>query len=484
MSNMPRKSHQRKQRESTANAQEHWITCARIRALILVSLALATLNCGNVEAIGKMPPDPAAAALPVAESQDQPIPAGEDWPTRMHDNQRTGVTRESVAFPMSPLWTYTTERAPAPAWTESPAIHDYLHNWYDLKPRQHFDRCMDVAIEGSRVYFGSSTSGAVTCLDIQDGSERWSFFTDAPVRFSPHASDGRIYFGSDDGCVYCVDGETGKEIWRDRAVPRDDMVWGNQHMISVWPVRTSVLVDGEDVFWTAGMFPEEDMFVCKRKALDGTAVWTKPAAAPPQGYLLALDDRLFVPSGKSFPRVYSRETGECIGDVKNNVRDGGCWALIAPDTHEIWTGPTTANETQSFDPKNMARIASVRGANVLVVGSGFVYFTTDETLAKLDRDSQAITWEKPLPYPHSLIKTRNCLFAGGEGEIAAIDFEGNRLWTAPVDGIAYGLAYAHGKLFVSTDSGSIHCFQSAAPSRDTQTIVSRGAESQPLEPTG
>lgn len=133
---------------------------------------------------------------------------------------------------------------------------------------------------------------------------------------------------------------------------------------------------------------------------------------------------------------------------------------------------------------NNSRIASVRGANVLVAGSGVVCFTTDETMAKLDRDTQAITWEKPLPYPHSLIKARNCLFAGGEGEIAAIDFDGNRLWTAPADGIAYGLAYAHGKLFVSTDSGSIHCFQSASSPRDTPTIVSRGAEYRPLEPTG
>lgn len=428
-------------------------------------LALALGQCGPPAPPGKqhaagLQSAPGILSTRLAKNQEPSPAAGKDWPTRMHDIQRTGVTGEIVSLPMTPAWTYATKRAPAPAWTESPAVHDYLHKWYDLKPRQHFDRCMDVAVEGARVYFGSSTSGAVTCLDLQDGSERWSFFTDAPIRFSPHAVGGRVYFGSDDGYVYCLDGESGREIWRERVAPHDDMLWGNQHMISVWPVRSSVLVDGEDIFWTAGMFPEEGMFVCKRNAADGAEVWTKPAAAPPQGYLLALHDRLFVPSGKSFPRIYSRETGECIGDVKNNVRDGGCWALIAPDTRELWTGPTTANETQSFDSKSMARIASVRGANTLVAAEGFVYFTTDDAMAKLDRGSQSITWEKPLPYPHSLIKTKNCLFAGGENEVAAIDFDGNCLWTAPVDGIAYGLAVAHGRLFVSTDTGSIHCFLS------------------------
>jgi outer membrane protein assembly factor BamB len=51
------------------------------------------------------------------------------------------------------------------------------------------------------------------------------------------------------------------------------------------------------------------------------------------------------------------------------------------------------------------------------------------------------------------------LFAGGEGKVAAHDAgTGRRLWTASVEGSAYGLAASHGSLLVSTDLGRIACF--------------------------
>jgi putative pyrroloquinoline-quinone binding quinoprotein len=259
----------------------------------------------------------------------------EDWPARLHDIQRSGVTAERIYPPLTPAWACTTKRGPVPAWTESPAIHDYLHNWYDLKPRQNFDRCFDVAVVGGFVYFGSSKSGAVTCLNAADGQEVWTYFTNGPVRFAPHVVDGKVYVGSDDGFVYCLDATDGSLIWSDRAGPSEEMLWGNEHMISVWPVRTSVMVDGPDVFWAAGIFPEEGMYVCKRDAATGKGGWTEKAVAPPQGYLLALPDRIFVPTGKGFPQIYSRAAGAHAGDIKGDGRDGGCWALISPEKSEF-----------------------------------------------------------------------------------------------------------------------------------------------------
>ena len=66
-------------------------------------------------------------------------------------------------------------------------------------------------------------------------------------------------------------------------------------------------------------------------------------------------------------------------------------------------------------------------------------------------------------YPYAVIKAGDTLFVGGESEIAAVDDQGNCVWTAPVDGAAYGLAAANGRLFVSTDTGAIHCFGNGKP---------------------
>ena len=62
-------------------------------------------------------------------------------------------------------------------------------------------------------------------------------------------------------------------------------------------------------------------------------------------------------------------------------------------------------------------------------------------------------------YPHSVIKAGTHVYAGGDGEIAAFnDSNGNRVWTGTVDGKTYGLAVANGRLFASTDNGSVYCF--------------------------
>ena len=388
----------------------------------------------------------------------------ENWPTRLHDIYRTGVTSESVSLPLEANWTYTTACAPAPAWTESPAIHDYLHEHYDLKPRQHFDRCFDLAIWGDTAYFASSITGAVYAISGKGVGQyeiRWRFFTDGPVRFAPHASEERLYVGSDDGAVYCLDRKEGALIWKEHAGPGPDLIWGNQQMMSVWPVRTSVLLCGEAVYWTCGIFPEEGIFVCKRNARDGRGGWTLPAVAPHQGYSLGVDGQFIAPTGKTWPRAYSMESGKFLGDINSGSRDGGCWALVTPDKKELWFGPSVENSIKAYDRKKKSIIATVPNANNLIVQGAYAYFTTDTAVAKLARESGDILWKRDIKAPYALIKTAGALFLGGDGAVMMLDLEGKKRWEAAVTGGVYGLAFANGRLYASTDRGGIHVWQSA-----------------------
>ena len=51
------------------------------------------------------------------------------------------------------------------------------------------------------------------------------------------------------------------------------------------------------------------------------------------------------------------------------------------------------------------------------------------------------------------------LFVGGDGGVAAFDAgSGRGMWSAAVEGKAYGLAFAGGRLYVSTSLGHIYCF--------------------------
>jgi outer membrane protein assembly factor BamB len=69
-------------------------------------------------------------------------------------------------------------------------------------------------------------------------------------------------------------------------------------------------------------------------------------------------------------------------------------------------------------------------------------------------------WQQALPVVCGLIKAGSYLIAGLADQVIIIDSKtGKKLWSAPVDGKAYGLTVANGSLFVSTDNGKIYCFK-------------------------
>ena len=56
----------------------------------------------------------------------------------------------------------------------------------------------DPMVDG-RVYFGTSGDGRLCALDVATGKTVWTRHAGGPVRLAPSFSDGRVYFGADDG---------------------------------------------------------------------------------------------------------------------------------------------------------------------------------------------------------------------------------------------------------------------------------------------
>ncbi len=165
----------------------------------------------------------------------------QDWATYQHDNRRSGVTSENLDLPLGEQWRYKSEHSPQQAWS-GPAKQDFWHNRYGLSAKVRYDQTFHVVAAGDAMYFGSSANDKVYCLDILTGQERWSFFTGGPVRLAPTVWDNKVYFGSDDGHVYCLKAEDGELIWKYRASPSSRMIPGNSRMISAWPVRSGVII--------------------------------------------------------------------------------------------------------------------------------------------------------------------------------------------------------------------------------------------------
>ena len=67
-------------------------------------------------------------------------------------------------------------------------------------------------IHKGKLYFGCG-DGNVYCIS-KNGKEIWHFKTDGHVHTGVVAKGENIYFGSWDCHLYCVNAETGEEIWR------------------------------------------------------------------------------------------------------------------------------------------------------------------------------------------------------------------------------------------------------------------------------
>jgi len=82
-------------------------------------------------------------------------------------------------------------------------------------------------------------------------------------------------------------------------------------------------------------------------------------------------------------------------------------------------------------------------------------------IAKLEEDRNAcFMWSVECEYPEALILAGEYLIAGGANSVAAFRAsDGAQVWSAPVDGLAKGLAAARSRLFVSTTSRRIYCFE-------------------------
>lgn len=398
-----------------------------------------------------------------------------DWPTYRGDAQRSGYTAESLPAKLSLQWTYEPIHPPTPAWPRD--------------DRMLFDRASDVVVSGGVMIFGSSSDCQVIALDAATGAHRWTFFTDAPVRFAPAIWRDKAFVVSDDGRMYCLAVADGTLLNQWRGGPGDDLILGNGRMVSRWPARGGPVIRDNIVYFAAGIWQSEGIYLTAIDAESGKKIWTNDEAGriympqphgganansgiSAQGHLVALENELIVPTGRAVPAGFSRRTGKFLYyHLQANGHIGGTQTVATKDS--FYSGGTA--------------FRSDTGALIAKLGLGSLAVTPTSTIFGTKRDVRALKLvEKTAPdrkgvptkgWDHevvwsvadvdgsaSLIVAGNVIVAGssavdGSGKVTAIAADSQKvLWSAEVAGIPYGLAAANGKLYVSTDRGGIYCF--------------------------
>jgi len=184
-----------------------------------------------------------------------------DWPMWRYDASRSAASTEQLPSELTLQWTRKFSPRKQ-AWDDTLNL--------DLMT---YDRVFEPVVMNGRLFIGFNDRDKLTAYDVETGAELWSHFAAGPVRMPPVAWKDRIFFGSDDGYLYCLNAADGTLIWKFRGGPGSRQILGNQRLISAWPLRGGPVVRDDKVYIAASIWPFMGTFIYSLDAETGSVEW-------------------------------------------------------------------------------------------------------------------------------------------------------------------------------------------------------------------
>ena len=406
-----------------------------------------------------------------------------DWPMWRYDAGRSAASMEELPKDLKLQWVYE--------------LPPNVMTWQD-EPRMTFGSFYEPIVAGKTMFVGSSQNDKITAIDIETCEEKWVFYTEGPVYFAPIFWQGKVYFASDDGTLYCVDAEKGSLIWKFKGGPSDLRVIGNERLISAWPIRGApVLLDGK-IYFTAGIWPFMGIFIYALDAETGKVIWSnsktgsmyilQPHSSPafagtaPQGYIAATEDKLVIPNGRAVPAVFNRQTGEFLYFNLHENAMGGEYQTAASKKYFF-------NDSTAYDLKTGAKSGGILSNYGLVFTENAIYSSLDSDYNNIKNNEiracsadniKDILWKFTSEDAVIQIKAGGRLYAAGNSFVKAIEIpafkqsgvsRANVSWKSAIKGRPVRIIAADKKLFVVTKEGSIYCFSGSKAESKTFTYA-------------
>jgi len=278
-------------------------------------------------------------------------------------------------------------------------------------------------IAEGRVYVGSQDKN-VYCIDARDGRCLWSFMTEARIKSSVAVADGKVYVGPDDGYVYCLDAKNGTRIWRTEAGGYIEASFK-----AVTGVRSSPLVVGDRVY--VGSL---DTNLYCLDADSGDIVWTYKT----EGYITSSpavsDGAVYITSQEpNSGALYKIDAAEGLLIWRCDIP----YVMVADRGVDLHVSPTVAD--------GMVFVAANKhnyyGVNAETGDIEWTYFTTEGT------EGIGGYLVASTAYHDGELYVVDMFFItaldADSGEVAWKSWIGTELYTSPT--------YADGKIYVTTD---------------------------------
>jgi outer membrane protein assembly factor BamB len=414
-----------------------------------------------------------------------------DWPMWRFDAGRTAASTEVLPEKVQLEW--ERQYAPRQQVWDDPLNHDLMT----------YDKVFEPIVLGDKMFVGFNDCDKLVALDLNSGAELWTFYAGAPVRLAPVAGAGKVYVTSDDGFLYCVDAETGKQVWAFRGAPSARKALGNGRITSAWPARGGAVLRDGQVYFAASIWPFMGTFLYALDAETGAVKWVNDgtgadfikqphsassfAGVAPQGALVATADTLLVPGGRSVPAGFDRATGELRYFHLNAGGKGNGGSFVASGEKYFYVH-TRLLGVRVYDLETGTMGRSEMNEPVI---SGDRLFVADDSgksgpVVREMGTSEKVYWEIEADGSGDLIRAGNHLYAAGKKALSAIELPAKKdgkpklSWTLPVEGEIQRLLAANGKLVAVTLDGRIQVYGAGQKvglvQRETQPLPTAPAE--------
>ena len=316
------------------------------------------------------------------------------------------------------------------------------------------------AIDDNKLFIGSYDHN-LYCINIETGTKLWSYETNDNISSSPAVMDGKVYVGSHDFKVYCLNTETGQPDW----------IFETGDIITSSPT-----ISGSKVY--IGSF--DDKLYC----LDintGTESWnytaTESIAASPviangHVYFCSIDGRVYCLDANDKEEKWTYQTHYLITTSPSFFDNKLYLGLTGAGGGFICLGAET--ESTGSRLKWHFSVDSIIQSSP-AIANGKIYFNSKYNMYCLDASTGTEVWDYPtgsLPMYQSspVVTPSNVYFADGSyyGTIYCLDHNKNEIWTYELgNAIRSSPSIVDGYLYVGCYDHNVYCLGNQPPETPT-----------------
>lgn len=303
------------------------------------------------------------------------------------------------------------------------------------------------AIVGDKVYIGS-LDGTLHCIDLKTGKAVWKTkIKEAGFKASPGFKNGKLYVGDDFGKFYSFNAADGKKLW-------DFETEGE-------------IISSANFLGDAVLFGSYDAFLYSLNATDGTLKWKLESDGRVHGTPAIADGKTFIAGCDGMLRVIGVKEGKEVGKVELGAYSGCSPAL---EGSKAYVG-TFGNSVLGIDWKASKKIwefadeenghpfmssAAIAQGKVVIGGR-------DKNIHCFDAATGKVLWKfrtKARVESSPVIAGEHVWCGSEDGNLYRINLNtGKEIWRfesgAPVTASP---SIAHGKLVIGNGDGVIYCF--------------------------